>query len=422
MLKHDATGESHSEGPWTGFAGGLWTEQINVRDFIQANYTPYEGDGRFLAGATDRTQSLWQQVMKLFEAERERGVLDVDPSVPSSLTAFGPGYIDPDLERIVGLQTDAPLKRAIFPNGGIRVVDAGLKAYGFKPDPEVTRTFTVHRKTHNEGVFDVYTSEIRNARRSGVVTGLPDAYGRGRIIGDYRRVALYGVDRLIADKIAQKDGLEPDEMDEATIRIREELSDQIQALRDLKAMAASYGIDISGPATTAREAIQWTYFGYLGAIKDQNGAAMSVGRISTFLDIFIERDLEAGRLTESEAQELIDDLVIKLRLVRFLRTPDYNALFTGDPVWATECLGGMGEDGRPLVTRSSFRFLNTLYTLGPAPEPNLTVLWSNSLPIGFKNFCSQTSIDTSSIQYENDDMMRGYWGDDYGIACCVSAM
>jgi formate C-acetyltransferase len=422
MLKHDATGESHNDGPWTGFVRGHWSDEINVRDFIQANYKPYEGDGQFLSEATERTQTLWQQILELFESERERGVLDVDPSVPSSLTAFGPGYIDQDLERIVGLQTDAPLKRAIFPNGGIRVVDAALEAYGFKPDPEVTKTFSVHRKTHNQGVFDVYTTEIRNARRSGVVTGLPDAYGRGRIIGDYRRVALYGVDRLIADKNAQKESLEPDEMDEATIRAREELSDQIQALSDLKDMAESYGIDISGPATTAREAIQWTYFGYLGAIKDQNGAAMSVGRVSTFLDIFIERDLESGRLTETDAQELIDDLVIKLRLVRFLRTPDYNALFTGDPVWATECLGGMGQDGRPLVTKSSFRFLNTLYTLGPAPEPNLTVLWSNSLPTGFKDFCSQTSIDTSSIQYENDDLMRDYWGDDYGIACCVSAM
>ena len=422
MLKHNTSSEFHSNGPWTGFAHGQWSDEINVRDFVQANYSPYLGDAEFLEPATERTKALWAKVLGLFEAERKNGVLDVDPSTPSSVTAFGPGYIDKDAEQIFGLQTDAPLKRAIFPNGGIRMVNAALEAYGFDADPEITKIFSEYRKTHNQGVFDAYTDEIRKARKSGVVTGLPDAYGRGRIIGDYRRVALYGVDRLIADKVDQRDCLEPMVMDEEAIRAREELSEQIQALHDLKTMAESYGFDISEPASTARQAIQWTYFGYLAAIKDQNGAAMSVGRISNFLDIYIERDLAAGLMSEREAQELIDDLVIKLRLVRFLRTPGYNALFTGDPVWATECLGGVGEDGRALVTKASFRFLNTLYTLGPAPEPNLTVLWSKSLPAGFKDFCARTSIDTSSIQYENDDLMRKFWGDDYAIACCVSAM
>jgi formate C-acetyltransferase len=422
MLKQDAPIAGTDTRPWVGFAPGPWQERIDVRDFIQRNCAAHDGDGDFLEPATARTTALWNKVLGLYADERSVGVLGVDPAVPSMLTAFGPGYIDKASEKIVGLQTDAPLKRAIFPDGGIKMVDAALEAFGYTPDPEVTRTFTDHRKTHNQGVFDAYTTEIRMARKSGVVTGLPDAYGRGRIIGDYRRVALYGVDALIADKSAQKAGLEPSVMDEGTIRAREELSDQIKALHDLKAMAAAYGIDISRPAVTAQEAIQWTYFGYLGAIKDQNGAAMSVGRVSTFLDIYIERDLASGLLTESAAQELIDDLVIKLRMVRFLRTPGYNALFTGDPVWATECLGGIGEDGRSLVTKSSFRFLQTLYNLGPAPEPNLTVLWSNDLPDGFKDFCARTSIDTSSIQYENDDLMRGYWGDDYGIACCVSAM
>ena len=422
MLNHTLSSNVHAEGPWTGFAKGNWQDAIAVRDFIQANYTPYTGDSDFLEDATERTHALWQRVLELTSAEHDKGVLDVNASLPSSLTAFRPGYIDQANEKIVGLQTDAPLKRAIFPNGGIKMVDAALEAYGYTHDPEVTKTFSEYRKTHNQGVFDAYTSEIRKARKSGIVTGLPDAYGRGRIIGDYRRVALYGVDALINDKQAQKAGLEPDVMNEATIRLREELSDQIKALHDLKTMAESYGFDISVPASNTQQAIQWTYFGYLGAIKDQNGAAMSVGRISTFLDIYIERDLAAGVLTESQAQELIDDLVIKLRMVRFLRTPDYNALFTGDPVWATECLGGIGEDGRPLVTKTSFRFLHTLHTLGPAPEPNLTVLWSNDLPSGFKDFCAETSIETSSIQYENDDLMRSYWGDDYGIACCVSAM
>jgi formate C-acetyltransferase len=425
MLKRDERGGDGGRiatGPWTGFVDGDWQARIDVRDFIQANYAPYEGDGSFLAGPTARTTALWEKAMALCAAERERGVLDVDPAVPSTLKAFGPGYIDEAAERIVGLQTDAPLKRAIFPNGGIRMVDAALEAYGFTPDPGVTETFTHHCKTHNQGVFDAYTSEIKRARRSGIVTGLPDAYGRGRIIGDYRRVAIYGVDALIEDKQAQLASLEPDVMDEATIRLREEISDQIRALRDLLSMAAAYGHDIARPAETAREAIQWTYFGYLGAIKDQNGAAMSVGRISTFLDVYVERDLAAGVLDETAAQELIDDLVIKLRLVRFLRTPDYNALFTGDPVWATECIGGMGEDGRTLVTRTSFRILHSLGNLGPAPEPNLTVLWSKDLPVAFQEFCAEASIATSSIQYENDDLMRPYWGDDYGIACCVSAM
>ena len=422
MLKHLAHAEPIVGGSWTGFVSGNWSNEIDVRDFIQRNYSPYDGDGGFLSGPTDRTTALWATVLRLYAQERERGVLDVDPSVPASLTAFGPGYIDQAREKIVGLQTDAPLKRAIFPNGGIHMVDDSLKAYGFEPDARIGKIFTDYRKTHNQGVFDAYTSDIKAARHSGVVTGLPDAYGRGRIIGDYRRVALYGVESLIIDKQDQLHSLERDVMDEETIRHREEISEQIRALKDLKTMASSYGFDISQPATNAHEAIQWTYFAYLGAIKDQNGAAMSVGRISTFLDIYIARDLASGILTESDVQELIDDLVIKLRLVRFLRTPSYNALFTGDPIWATECLGGMGEDGRSLVTRTAFRFLQTLYNLGPAPEPNLTVLWSNDLPAGFKTFCTKTSIDTSSIQYENDDLMRPYWGDDYGIACCVSAM
>ncbi len=422
MLDQSPSAGTITDGPWTGFASGDWTKTINVRDFIQANYEPYEGDAAFLVGPTARTSALWAKVVDLYAAEREKGVLDVDPSTPAGITAFGPGYIDQANEKIVGLQTDAPLKRAIFPNGGIRTVNAGLEAYGYTPDPEITKIYTDYRKTHNQGVFDAYTSEIRNARRSGIVTGLPDAYGRGRIIGDYRRVVLYGVEMLIGDKQDQLASLELDTMTEETIRLREEIADQIKALAELVAMAESYGFNISQPARNAHEAIQWTYFAYLGAIKDQNGAAMSVGRVATFLDIFIQRDLAAGFVTETDAQELIDDLVIKLRLVRFLRTPDYEALFTGDPVWATECLGGIGEDGRPLVTRSSFRFLQTLYNLGPAPEPNLTVLWSNELPDGFKDFCAKTSIDTSSIQYENDDLMRPMWGDDYGIACCVSAM
>jgi formate C-acetyltransferase len=408
---------------WQGFDGGNWQFDINVRDFVNRNYSPYEGDASFLAGATDRTRGIWSKLSELLVAERERGgVLDVDTQTPSAVAAHGPGYIDKDNEKIVGLQTDAPLKRAIMPYGGLRMVESGLKAFGFEPDPLVHEIFTKYRKTHNEGVFDAYTSDIKAARRSHIVTGLPDAYGRGRIIGDYRRVALYGVDRLIDDKKAQKLSLDAEHSTEDVIRLREEISEQIRSLHELKQMAEKYGFDISGPATNGHEAVQWTYFGFLGAVKEQNGAAMSFGRVSTFLDIYLQRDLEAGAMTESEAQELIDDLVIKLRIVRFLRTPEYDALFSGDPTWVTESIGGVGEDGRPLVTKTSFRFLNTLYNLGPAPEPNLTVLWSRNLPEGFKHFAAKVSIDTSSIQYENDDLMRPYWGDDYGIACCVSPM
>ena len=409
--------------PWRGFEPGRWHETIDVRGFIQANYTPYEGDAAFLAEATERTNLLWRAVADLLKAEREAGgVLDADTEMPTSITAHGPGYIDQDLERIVGLQTDKPLKRAIMPNGGIRVVKAGLEAYGFTLDPVTEATFSHIRKTHNDTVFDVYTEEMLKCRHSGIITGLPDAYGRGRIIGDYRRVALYGVDRLIADKKEQRDSLDIDVLDEDTMRLREEIAEQIRALEELKVMGDLYGFDLGRPAATGREAIQWTYLAYLAAVKEQNGAAMSFGRVSTFLDIYLARDIADGVLTESQAQELIDDLVIKLRLIRFLRTPDYNALFSGDPTWVTECVGGMGLDGRTLVTKSSFRFLHTLVNLGPAPEPNLTVLWAERLPEGFKRFCADVSIHSSSIQYENDDLMRPYWGDDYGIACCVSAM
>lgn len=407
---------------WQGFVEGSWQREINVRDFIQNNYTPYDGDASFLAGPTERTKGIWNEVLDLYKKEVKKGVLDVDPEVGSSITAFGPGYIDKENEKIVGLQTDAPLKRAIFPFGGIRTVESSLEAYGFEPDPEIHRIFTIYRKDHNRGVFDAYTPEIRAARHSGLVTGLPDAYGRGRVIGDYRRVALYGVDRLLEDKKEQLTSLEVEVMSEDVIQLREELSEQLRALQDLKKMAESYGFDISRPAVTAQEAVQWTYFGYLGALKDQNGAAMSIGRVSTFLDIYFVRDMANGRLTEEEAQELVDDFVIKMRIVRFLRTPEYDQLFTGDPVWVTECIGGIGEDGRHLVTKNSFRFLQTLHNLGPAPEPNLTVLWSADLPQGFKDFCAKSSIESSSIQYESDDLMRPYWGDDYGIACCVSAM
>jgi len=407
---------------WQSFQSGAWMDEINVRDFIQRNYTPYTGDGNFLEGATGRTQSLWDSVSNLMVQERGKGILDVDTQVPSSITAHAPGYIDQSLEQIVGLQTDKPLKRAIMPTGGIRVVRKSLEAYGYELDTETNEIFTRYRKTHNDGVFDAYTGEMRLARRSGIITGLPDAYGRGRIIGDYRRVALYGIDRLLTDKHDQLNSLELDTITEPIIQQREEISEQMRALNELKVMAAHYGFDISRPAMTAKEAVQWAYFGYLGAVKEQNGAAMSLGRISTFLDIYIERDLANGALNEAESQELIDHLVMKLRMVRFLRHPEYNQLFSGDPVWVTECIGGMGEDGRPLVTKNSFRILNTLYNLGPAPEPNLTVLWSERLPIGFKRFCAKTSIDTSSIQYENDDLMRPLYGDDYGIACCVSAM
>lgn len=407
---------------WNGFTAGDWQKEVNVRDFIQRNYTPYEGDDSFLAGPTERTTKLWNQVAELMKVEREKGILDVETKIPSTITSHGPGYLDKDAEQIVGFQSDAPLKRNIMPNGGMRTVKNALEAYGYELDKETQEIFSKYRKTHNDGVFSAYTTAIKKARHSGIITGLPDAYGRGRIIGDYRRVALYGVDRLIADKQAQQLTLEVPSMTEDIIRLREEITEQIGALKELKAMAASYGIDISLPAQTAKEAVQWTYFGYLGAIKEQDGAAMSLGRVSTFLDIYMERDIKAGILTEEEAQELMDHFVMKLRMVRFLRTPAYNDLFSGDPTWVTESIGGMGLDGRTLVTKNSFRVLHTLVNLGPAPEPNLTVLWSTQLPKGFKDFCAKVSIETSSVQYENDDLMRAYWGDDYGIACCVSAM
>jgi formate C-acetyltransferase len=407
---------------WRGFAPGPWTEQVDVRDFIQRNYAPYTGDASFLAGPTARTTGIWSKLLAMFPAERERGIHDVDASTPSTITSHAPGYIDEANELIVGLQTDAPLKRAIIPNGGWRMVENALRTYGYEPDPDVKRIFTQYRKTHNDGVFDVYPPDVRKARSSHIITGLPDAYGRGRIIGDYRRVPLYGVDALIEAKKAEKSELDLERSTEDIIRDREELAEQIRALGELKAMAASYGYDISGPATNAREAVQWLYFAYLAAVKEQNGAAMSLGRTSTFLDVYLERDIAEGRLTEEQAQELVDDLVIKLRIVRFLRTPEYDALFSGDPTWVTECIGGMGEDGRTLVTRTSFRYLQTLYNLGPAPEPNLTVLWNADLPEGFKRFCAQVSIDTSAIQYESDPLVREQCGDDGAIACCVSAM
>ncbi|MCU0570677.1 MAG: formate C-acetyltransferase [Oculatellaceae cyanobacterium Prado106] len=401
---------------------GAWFNSIDVRDFIQSNYTPYIGDASFLSAPTDRTQTLWQQVAQLMLQEREKGILDADTQVVSTITSHAAGYIDRTLEQIVGLQTDKPLKRAIMPLGGVRVVKAALEAYGYQLDPQTEEIFTKYRKTHNDGVFDGYSKDMRLARHSGIITGLPDAYGRGRIIGDYRRVPLYGCDRLIQDKKAQVQSLEVESVTEDIIRLREELAEQIRSLGELKQMAATYGFDIGRPAETAREAVQWLYFAYLGAVKEQNGAAMSLGRVSTFLDIYFQRDLDAGLLTEAEAQELVDHFVMKLRMVRFLRTPDYNQLFSGDPTWVTESIAGVGEDGRPLATKTSFRFLQTLYNLGPAPEPNLTVLWSEALPRGFKEFCAQVSKDTSAIQYENDDLMRSYYGDDYAIACCVSGM
>ena len=408
---------------WNGFNKGRWTETIDVRDFIQKNYTPYTGDDAFLENATEKTNNLWKDVLDLYKKEKDNGgVLDIDNKTISTITSHKAGYINKDLEEIVGLQTDAPLKRAIMPFGGIRIVEKSCEAYGRKVDPEVEEIFHHYRKTHNDGVFDAYTSDVRAARSAHLLTGLPDGYGRGRIIGDYRRIALYGVDALIEHKKENLKYLDPDCFDEAVIREREELSEQVKALNELKQMAAEYGFDISVPAKNAKEAIQWTYFGYLGAIKEQNGAAMSLGRTSTFLDIYIQKDLESGNLTETQAQELMDHFVMKLRLVRFLRTPEYDELFSGDPVWVTESIGGMGIDGRTLVTKNSFRILHTLQTLGPAPEPNLTVLWSTRLPEGFKKFVTKLSINTSSIQYENDDLMRRYWGDDYGIACCVSAM
>jgi formate C-acetyltransferase len=410
------------KGAWREFSPGRWESTIDVRDFIQRNVTPYQGDESFLAGPSVRTQAVWDKLQPYFEEERRRGVLDVDAATPSTVIAHAPGWIDQENEVIVGLQTDRPFRRAIFPAGGLRMVEAGLKAAGFEADPAVHQAFTQYRKTHNDGVFDAYTPEIMNCRRSGIITGLPDAYGRGRIIGDYRRVALYGVDRLIAAKREERAQIDDMWPTDDVIRVREELAEQLRALRDLTEMGRRYGCDIARPAETAREAVQWTYLAYLGAIKEANGAAMSIGRITTFLDIYITRDIQEGTLDEGGAQELIDQLVQKLRIVRFLRTPEYDALFSGDPYWATECVGGMDLDGRTLVTRTSFRMLNTLTTLGPAPEPNITVLWSRHLPDAFKRYCLRISRDTSSLQYENDDLMRPHWGDDYGIACCVSAM
>ena len=409
---------------WKGFKKGDWKDEINVRDFIQHNYTPYEGDSSFLTKPTEKTKKLWDEVLELYKKEHNSkgGVLDIDTKTPSTITAHAAGYIDKDLEDIVGLQTDAPLKRSIMPFGGIRIVEKACAAYDKKVDDKVEEIFHNYRKTHNDGVFDAYTPDIRAARSSHLITGLPDGYGRGRIIGDYRRVALYGIDVLIEEKNQELDVLNTDDMTEEVIRSREETREQIKALNELKEMAAKYGFDISKPATNAKEAVQWLYFGYLGAIKSQDGAAMSLGRTSTFLDIYFERDLENGVITEEEAQEIMDHFVMKLRLVRFLRTPEYNELFSGDPVWVTESIGGMGIDGRTLVTKNSFRLLHTLENLGPAPEPNMTVLWSTRLPEGFKKFTTNLSIKTSSIQYENDDLMRITLGDDYGIACCVSPM
>ena len=407
---------------WDKFLGSKWKKEVNVRDFIQANYTEYTGDDSFLADPTQATLDLWDQVMDLFKQERENGgVIDMDASIISTITSHEAGYLNKELETIVGFQTDKPLKRSFQPFGGIRVSEDSLTSYGYETDPEVHKIFTDYRKTHNQGVFDVYTPEMRAIRKSGVVTGLPDAYGRGRIIGDYRRVALYGVDKLIEDKRKQVDSVSS-QMTEENIRLREELADQIKALKELKELGQIYGCDISKPAENAKEAIQWLYFGYLGAIKQQNGAAMSLGRTSTFLDIYIEHDLREGIISEEEAQEMIDHFIMKLRMVKFARTPEYNDLFSGDPTWVTESLAGMGLDGRSLVTKTSFRYLHTLTNLGTSPEPNLTVLWSTQLPAGFKRFCAKMSIDTSSIQYENDDIMRQTHGDDYAIACCVSSM
>ena len=409
---------------WNGFKKGEWNSEINVRDFIQRNYTPYEGDCSFLVGPTKKTTKLWNEVLELYKKEHasQGGVLDIDTKTISTISSHDAGYIDKDLEEIVGLQTDEPLKRAIMPFGGIRIVEKSCEAYGRKVDDKVEEIFHKYRKTHNDGVFSVYTPDIRAARSSHLITGLPDGYGRGRIIGDYRRIALYGVDILIEEKKRDLDILNVDEINEETIRQREEISEQIKALNDLKEMASKYGFDISKPAKNAKEAVQWLYFGYLGAIKDQNGAAMSLGRTSSFLDIYFERDLKNRTLTEEQVQEIVDHFIMKLRMVRFLRTPEYNELFSGDPVWVTESIGGMGIDGRTLVTKNSFRVLHTLENLGPAPEPNLTVLWSTRLPEGFKKYTTGLSIKTSSIQYENDDIMRVDLGDDYGIACCVSPM
>ena len=414
---------------WEGFAEGDWQNEVNVRDFIQKNYTPYEGDESFLVSeGTEATNKLWAKVMEGIKLENStHAPVDFDTDVISTITSHAAGYIEKDLETIVGLQTEAPLKRALIPNGGVRMIEGSCKAYGRTLDPQISKIYSEYRKTHNQGVFDVYSPDILKCRKSGVLTGLPDAYGRGRIIGDYRRVALYGIDFLMKDKVAQfhstQEQLESGEDLQMTMQLREEIQEQHRALGQIKEMAASYGYDISGPATTAQEAIQWTYFGYLAAVKSQNGAAMSLGRTSTFLDVYVERDIAAGIITEEQAQEMIDHFVMKLRMVRFLRTPEYDELFSGDPIWATESMGGMGVDGRTLVTRTNFRFLNTLYTMGPSPEPNITVLWSEQLPDGFKKFCAKVSIDTSSIQYENDDLMRpDFDNDDYAIACCVSPM
>lgn len=408
--------------PTREFISGKWQQEINVRDFIQKNYTPYEGDSSFLAKPTEATTKLWQECCDLLKKERDNGgVLDMDTKVVSTITSHGAGYIDKNLETIVGLQTDAPLKRSMQPFGGIRMAESACKSYGYEVDSEVSEVFTKYRKTHNQGVFDAYTPEMKAARHSAIITGLPDAYGRGRIIGDYRRIALYGINRLIEDKKEQFKSLEG-EMTPDRIQLREEISEQIKALKEMIELGNIYGFDISQPARNAKEAVQWLYFGYLAAIKEQNGAAMSIGRTSTFLDIYIERDLKEGVLTEEEAQELIDHFIMKLRLVKFARTPEYNELFSGDPTWVTESIGGMGIDGRTLVTKNSFRYLHTLENLGTAPEPNLTVLWSKRLPHNFKQYCAHISITTSSIQYENDDMMRVTHGDDYAIACCVSSM
>ena len=408
---------------WNNFISGTWENEVNVRDFIQRNYTPYEGDASFLADATEKTLQLWEEVLELYKKEREAGgVIGISTDIASTISSHDAGYINKNLEQIVGLQTEEPLKRAIMPNGGIRIVEKSCAAYNEKISDNLADIYHNYRRTHNDGVFTAYTPEIRAARSSHLITGLPDGYGRGRIIGDYRRVALYGVDFLIEEKKKDLESLARASITEELIRKREEHFDQIAALEELKVMAKKYGFDISVPAKNAKEAVQWTYFGYLGAIKEQNGAAMSLGRVATFLDIYFERDLKSGVLSEEDAQEIMDHFVMKLRMVRFLRTPEYDELFSGDPVWVTESIGGMGVDGRTLVTKNSFRVLHTLETLGPAPEPNLTVLWSTKLPKGFKNYCSKLSIKTSSIQYENDDLMRNYWGDDYGIACCVSAM
>lgn len=408
---------------WKGFKKGKWARKVDVNNFIESNINPYLGNEDFLAGPTANTTELWKIVSELTQKERENGgVLDVDVNTPSTITSHAPGYLDKEKEQIVGVQTDAPFKRSIQPFGGIRMMIDACKAYGFELPEELIQIFTDIRKTHNQGVFDAYTTDMRAARKAGIITGLPDAYGRGRIIGDYRRVALYGIDFLVQDKKQELMELEVDVIDEDVIRLREELSEQIRALGELKQMAAMHGYDISKPAQNAKEAFQWLYFGYLAAIKEQNGAAMSLGRVSSFLDIYMERDLAEGTLTEEQAQELVDHFVMKLRIVKFLRTPDYNELFSGDPTWVTESIGGMSSNGQTRVTKNSFRFLHTLYNLGPAPEPNLTVLWSEKLPEAFKKYCAKVSIETSSIQYENDDLMRPIYGDDYGIACCVSAM